>query len=597
MLTANLDPDARVCSNWPLLGTAALVPETTGSEASLQHLDEWLNRCRQRHKLCETGTSYTPRRVLDLGDLHLPPAVRLHEPSPGEELDYLCLSYRWSSTPTLQTLKSNMEEHKLAIPWDRLPIAFQQLCSVARRLRLRYVWIDALCIVQDDTHDKAVDIAVMASIFEAAELTIVSAWADGPEQGLFSDLGDFSHREFTVTTEDGVTQPVYVRKRLPHFEDGRLPCLQRGWIYQELFLSPRIVFFLRNEIAWQCQDHTECQCSPSQEVRVWEPGMQAGALDLVRVYEKLRILNGVRRVIQEQQTFSPSDAAAYWWSHIYQYTRCQLSDPTDKLPAIQGLATRMAPELRLGSYIAGMWEKSLIFDLGWWTSPRGTRPAAWRAPTWSWASIDGKVYNDVHAKWWTPLATITRITTTPEPRGATEALHSGRLTLDCHVHEAWLSMTDAGEPEEWGLQNQYSLFFSRRDAARHLNALEFSRSDVARRLNSLELGDLHADRYMNSLEFDADCDHLLKTTTSVVTTGGGKTPVSREEEKDNGRLWCAKILRNQRGHDSGRLEEIWLVMQKVKGDEYRRVGCLVNGMIFPFKGVDKGWERKTIHLI
>lgn len=39
------------------------------------------------------------------------------------------------------------------------------------------------------------------------------------------------------------------------------------------------------------------------------------------------------------------------------------------------------------------------------------------------------------------------------------------------------------------------------------------------------------------------------------------------------------------------------MMQKVKGDEYRRVGCLVNGMIFPFKGVDKGWERKTIHLI
>lgn len=192
------------------LGTAALVPETTGSEASLQNLDEWLNRCRQQHKLCETGKSYTPRRVLDLGDLHLPPAVRLHEPSPGEELNYLCLSYRWSSIPTLQTLKSNMEEHKLAIPWDRLPLAFQQLCSVARRLRLRYVWIDALCIVQDDTHDKAVDIAVMASIFEAAELTIVSVWADGPEQGVFSDLGDFSHRKFTATTEDGVTQPVYV---------------------------------------------------------------------------------------------------------------------------------------------------------------------------------------------------------------------------------------------------------------------------------------------------------------------------------------------------------------------------------------------------
>lgn len=92
------------------------------------------------------------------------------------------LPENWRSDPSVKSipahqvvLKSNMEEHKLAIPWDRLPLAFQQLCSVARRLRLRYVWIDALCIVQDDTHDEAVDISVMASIFEAAELTIVSA--------------------------------------------------------------------------------------------------------------------------------------------------------------------------------------------------------------------------------------------------------------------------------------------------------------------------------------------------------------------------------------------------------------------------------------
>lgn len=170
---------------------------------------------------------------------------------------------------------------------------------------------------------------------------------------------------------------------------------------------------------------------------------------------------------------------------------------------------------------------------------------------------------DVHAKWWTPLATITRITTTPEPRGATEALHSGRLTLDCHVHEAWLSMTgwDTGEPEEWGPLNQYSLLFSRWDAASHLHALDFSRSDAGRRLNSVELGSLHGDKHMNSLEFDADCDLRRQplesmdnpeTTTSVATTGtSGKTPVSRDDENKDGRFWCAKILRNQRGNDLG----------------------------------------------
>lgn len=465
-----------------------------------------------------------------------PPNVRLRENSPGIELEYICLSYRWSATPTLQTLKANVVDHKLAIPWDSLPLAFQHLCAVARRLGLRYVWIDALCIIQDDDHDKVLDIAVMDSIYEAAVLTIVSAWASGPEQGLFGRLGDFSHHEFLAKTKDGASQTVCVRRELPHFENGKLPCLSRGWIYQELFLSPRLAFFLDSEIIWQCQEHTECQCSPREPVDVWVPNAPSGS-------GRLRHLHGVRRAFQNQPSLSPSDAAAYWWSHVEAYSSCQLTNPLDKLPAIQGLASRMAPELRLGRYIAGVWEKSLLIDLAWVAPNRGTKPTTWRAPTWSWASVDGILENHGHLHDWTPLAAVTHAIA-PESRGVAETLRHERITLNCEVHEAWLCIKDTKELAESN-NNDYLLYFNKSDPDGQ------------------------------SLEFYADCD-------------------LRPEGTKYNTLWCAKILGLQ---EWTRSQEFWLVLQKVKGDDYERVGCLHNGEYLNFKDIKEGWKRETIHLV
>lgn len=523
----------RLGPRWPSIGPASPVPETASSEASLQQLDKWLTCCRQQHKICERGIPYTPRRVLDLGDLDHPPNVRLHESSPGEELEYLCLSYRWSETPALQTHKSNVDDHKLAIPWGRLPLAFQHVCKVARRLRLRYVWIDALCIIQDDEDDKVRDIAVMDSIFEGGVLTIVSAWASGPEQGLFGHLGDFSHHEFPAITKDGVTQTVCVRRPLPHFENGNLPFLNRGWIYRELVLSPRLAFFLDSEIVWQCQEHTECQCSPHKPVHNRVPHVISAPVIVAH-------LRAPPEPFQSQPSPSPSHAAAYWWSHIEAYSSCQLTDPSDKLPAIQGLAARMVSVLRLGSFIAGAWESSLLTDLAWTAFDRGTRPATWRAPTWSWASIDGKVRSHIELRDWRPIAAVNRVDAF-EPRGVADDSHCGRITLDCHVQEARLCIKETSYPI-WG----YRLYFEESEPGGQ------------------------------SMNFKADFD------------------LGRPEGvRGNNIVWCAKILRLE----ATRIAEIWSVLQKVSGGEYERIGCLRNEEYSNFKEVKEGWKRETIHLI
>lgn len=63
------------------------------------------------------------------------------------------------------------------IPWDKLPSTFQDAITVTRRLGIAYIWIDSLCIVQDDAQDWEREAAKMALIFESAYLTIAATAA------------------------------------------------------------------------------------------------------------------------------------------------------------------------------------------------------------------------------------------------------------------------------------------------------------------------------------------------------------------------------------------------------------------------------------
>jgi Heterokaryon incompatibility protein (HET) len=81
-----------------------------------------------------------------------PDGVRLHESS-GETGEYTCLSYRWGGVLPLCTLTCSLDQEKLGIKWSRLPKTFQDAIQVTRLLGIRYIWIDALCIIQDAPAD------------------------------------------------------------------------------------------------------------------------------------------------------------------------------------------------------------------------------------------------------------------------------------------------------------------------------------------------------------------------------------------------------------------------------------------------------------
>jgi hypothetical protein len=282
---------------------------------------------------------------------------------------YACLSHRWGGQCPLETTQRTLTDHKSNIPWTRLPITFQDAIAVARRLSIRYLWFDSLCIIQDDYDDWKVESALMADIYSNALIALAASGSNGPNEGLyFSRDQAYAHHALSAFED------TYVRRGLQHLPSD-LPLLTRGWVFQERLLSPRFLHFGRQELIWECMETRtcECHCIPTPIV---------GWFETKDSYHP-KILQGL-----------PLDQLGKTWRKVVRdYTQMKLSVSSDIFPAISGAVRIMAQALKRQNsrpkYLAGMWECWFIEHLLWYTRmpSKACRPSVWRAPTFSWASI------------------------------------------------------------------------------------------------------------------------------------------------------------------------------------------------------------------
>ncbi|KAK0755315.1 hypothetical protein N5P37_012142 [Trichoderma harzianum] len=154
---------------------------------------------------------------------------------------YAALSHRWTKeTPSKSLLTSNFLDRKQnGMPIANLPRMMQDVVLVLHRLGIEYIWIDCLCIIQDDKDDWKREAALMASIYTNVELTVAASWKHH-----FTWLGIESSAD-TMAAEN------------PDYE---WPLLNRGWVYQEQLLSRRMLHFTQNELVWECFEETRCEC-------------------------------------------------------------------------------------------------------------------------------------------------------------------------------------------------------------------------------------------------------------------------------------------------------------------------------------------------
>ncbi|AEO67896.1 uncharacterized protein THITE_2145156 [Thermothielavioides terrestris NRRL 8126] len=412
---------------WGLAGDFSTT--SAGFPAVIELARDWLAECSQEHQNCGSAAEAPlPTRVLDLG-LGSSDAVRLRELK-GHMARYICLSYCWGRLEFLKTTRDNFERHKQGIKPEELPRTFRDAITIARALGVRYLWIDALCIIQNDVDDAdwKRESATMVDVYRHSYLTLAPTWADSAHAGFFlppeddgasASIGPVTvhqvrHFPRTATSEASVDFPV----------------LARAWTYQERMLAPRVLHFGRQEMLWECRDGSRCECG----------GAEYMASDVDKAD-----FHGVVSLHQPRGGLTPQHI---WRRMIMQYSPLALTYPTDKLPAFGGLAEEM--RRRTGQeYLAGLWRDTLILDMCWYRDPWvDTRPSSEtirRRPTWSWASINEPV--TYHANLWGSMLKVRKnVEEYPEVLNAgcslagpspTGPVHDGFVELMCSAIRAY----------------------------------------------------------------------------------------------------------------------------------------------------------------
>ncbi|KAK4443988.1 heterokaryon incompatibility protein-domain-containing protein [Podospora aff. communis PSN243] len=355
-------------SPWPEMKPGVFVPEDPFSSSCMQQMRIWLQDCLHSHQDCKRPEAAwsLPTRVIDVGS-RSDDAPFLYI-SNREAKPYTTLSYRWGSDMRCLATTQNLARLQKGIDWDRLPPTFQDAIRITRYLRIRYLWIDALCIVQNDEEDWRRESGRMASIYGNSTLTLSATSSASPSDGL-------SLKRPSVVYEhlgpDGANHSVHVRGVMHHdfirrsywgvssdWDRDKYHTLWRGWCFQERLLSTRVLHFTHCEMVWDCRSSWCCECDPVLD--------SDGGPSVLRRFDRFRQAATTKR----REELDNDSGGLYWTEILREFSTTRLAYDSDKLPAISGIARSLSGSI-LGRYYAGLWEYNLVHQLMWYRRPSG----------------------------------------------------------------------------------------------------------------------------------------------------------------------------------------------------------------------------------
>lgn len=297
---------------------------------------------------------------------------------------YLILSYCWGQgNNRAKTTRKTQLSRQSAILLSSLPKTIRDAVTLTRALGVRYLWVDAICIVQaenypalpgelDDWYNEA---PRMGDYYHNAFCTIGATAATDSEVGIFTERASLKYPvDKCLVGKFQDDAAAYVCPSIPSTiqQVAYAPLYTRGWTHQERFLSRHILHFSRDAIFWECHgrikyaEHHEPLLT-SQESnwnRVLEPSTDRQAL-----------------------------FAQEWLSLVEDYSEMNLTHESDRLIAIQGLVDLMCKNIPDSqTYIAGLFRSNLVDGLAWSNQSREAKKVD-QFPSWSWASLSfGGVY-------------------------------------------------------------------------------------------------------------------------------------------------------------------------------------------------------------
>lgn len=340
----------------------------------------WLARCASHENCPSQAEAPLPTRLIEISPDGQ--ECRLHTSALGEKGHYITLSHCWGPQGIDFLLKkANIEKLQDTIRTESLPRSFQDAIIITRRLKFQFLWIDAICIIQDSDDDWAHESACMAEIYRNGILMISAVAAPDSQHGILRPRNNMRsgyfgiNKEFVFQTRDHVYTPT----------DPDGPLHSRGWCFQERMLSPRILHFGKQKLVWEC-------VSRNWGEHKGFSGRPSDGFDAIRTRAYAMPFIWPSKLDLEKDSHQVKRPDAFYQC-IVDFTKRKLTKRCDKLPAFSGLASAFQdPEL--GAYLAGLWEKDLVNGLRWRTlapelDEQPPDSGEYIAPSWSWASTHG----------------------------------------------------------------------------------------------------------------------------------------------------------------------------------------------------------------
>jgi hypothetical protein len=351
-----------------------------------------LEDCTQRcHPWEKSG--FLPTRLVDVGvdSSTVPRLISSSDIRNPAEMKYAALSYCWGTEEDakaqFKTDKSSLEWRCKSLPYEMMTPAINDAVALTRAIGLRYVWVDALCIIQDDADDWLRESDQMGLVYSHAFVTFCGLSSNSCHETFLQRAPAISV-PFQSTIRDDIDGYYLVRLRpsstdwlngSTHFWRDRWLSRwnERAWTYQEEELSTRLLLFGSLKMHYKCgrckwsEGDDDLRENPGGQILDDITGIKQGGLPARRLYDS-------------------------WLRIIYRYAHRSLTLQKDRLFAISGLA-RIVRETLGDQYLAGIWKGDIIRGLGWrnhyQVASRGLqnhiqdlRQREYIAPSWSWAS-------------------------------------------------------------------------------------------------------------------------------------------------------------------------------------------------------------------
>ncbi|RGP69221.1 hypothetical protein FLONG3_7857 [Fusarium longipes] len=423
------------------------VPDQHSSTLNKQNLElasKWIKKCIRSHPMCKSYQSqkpgWRPKRLVHVGSKSQQPRLVI-SPDDSGAVNYVALSYSWGDSGNLTLLQENIQDFQEEIPAAGLPNTMRDAIATTKSLGYEYIWIDALCIIQDSKEDWIHESSKMGDIYSSAAVTLAAAGTKSVADHMYFRRDPRTVRPCVANINPNIRYPklsypwaIYPNQseRLLASTINESPLSRRAWALQELLVSPRTLLFGQKQMVWSCTTTEASEAFPlGLDPKFSTPLNEATGLSHLR-RKLMRISN---------RDESPSD---FWNNFIFRYTRAKLTVGSDTLVALQGIVERIITVAKTGcdandvpgklDYVAGLWnDRNFQRSLLWRPKPglfRG-RPDTYRAPSWSWASLDGEIDSyDEYVPWiWNQkdveLASIEDISI--EPRDAHGSFPTGRV--------------------------------------------------------------------------------------------------------------------------------------------------------------------------